>query len=379
MIGLIWQHDWNALGCLLAHKLADAEYGVRVFIKNGQQRVIGSSAGGSKGSSTGSSSDKTGQDSTEIELPTGITSEDTLGAAIKDADVVITLMNTAQEVEDIYLGSGGIFENARPESLFIDMSTSNPRLAREIHALAAIHDHSFVDAPLDGDADMFQGGNIRIFAAGEPDNLKAALPILHALTPDVIEAGLPGSGSTMKLASQIALANVIMGVVEAITFSIVSGMEGEQILKALELNQSARIAAQAFGKKMIDEDFYYGLKLQQFFFDLSSALDAADEYGLALPGLETAHQLYDLLVLVGGAKKGIHALALIYYEEDRCARHGLNWELAQQAMDVYERANDGTYDDLDYDDECDDEDCRYHSHHRRDDGPPTMSRYFSSN
>ena len=375
MIGLIWQKDWSTLGYQLAHKLAAAEYEVRFFIKNGQQYSKGSSKSGSRGGAKG----KTGPDPTETELPTEVIRADSLRAAIKDADVVITLMNTAQEVEDIYLGSGGIFENALPASMFIDLSTSNPRLAREIHALAAVHDHRFVDAPLDGNADMFQTGNIRIYVAGEPDNLKTALPILHALTPDVLEAGLPGCGSTMKLASQIALANVVMGVVEAITFSLVSGLEGEQILKALELNPAARIAARAFGKKMIDEEFYYGLELQQFFFDLSSALDAADEYGLALPGLETAHQLYDLLVLVGGAKKSIHALALIYYEEDRCTRHGLNWELAQQAMDVYERANDGVYDDLDYDDECDDEDCRYHSHHRHDGGPPTMSRYFSSN
>jgi hypothetical protein len=121
------------------------------------------------------------------------------------------------------------------------------------------------------------------------------------------------------------------------------------------------------------------VELQQFFFDLSGALDAADESNLALPGLETAHQLYDLLVLVGGAKKGIHALALIYYDEERCTRHGLNWELAQQAMDVYENVEEAAYVDDDYDDEdYDDLDFgQFPPHHG--DGPPIMNRFFSPN
>ena len=345
MIALILQSDWSALGNRLAEKLIAANHEVTVVVSNGQQNQK-------------------------------------LAAVVQEAEIVITLFSTSQQVEDAYLGSNGILEHAAPASLLIDLSTSSPRRAKELHALAAVHDHRFVEAPLCGDADMFEADSFRIYAAGEPDNLTKALPILTALTPDVFEAGLPGSGVILKLASQIALASTLMGVIEAITFSLVAGMEGPQILKALEKNPAATAVASTFGRKIIDEDFYYGLELQQFFFDLTAALDAADEYGLALPGLETAHQLYDLLVLVGGSKKGMHALALIYYEEERCAQHGLNWGLAQQAMDVYERATEGVFDDCEYEDECDDPDCELHCHRRYDDdppGPPTMSKFFSAN
>ena len=361
MIALIYQNDWNALGRKLAERLISAHYEVGVFVRNGQRGV--------KGFKKGSSS---------VGLPPEVSMARSQVSLIKESDMILTLLNTSQEVEDVYLGTGGVLEFAKPSSLLIDLSTSNPRLARELHALAAVHDHRFVESPIECGADILESGSFRVFAAGEPDDLKKARPILQALTPDVLEVGLPGNGSTLKLASQIALANTLMGVVEAITFSIVSGVTSDQILKALEASPLASVVAQAFGRKIIDEEFYYGVELQQFFFDLSAALDAADEYELALPGLETAHQLYDLLVLVGGAKKGIHALALIYYDEDRCAKHGLNWELAQQAMDVYERANDVSYDDYDYDETFDDPDFGHHSHHHGDD-PPTMSKFFSSN
>ena len=377
MIALIWQNNWSALGCRLAGQLVAAGYEVSVFVRNGRQ---GSLKGNVKPSSKGSV--KSGAKDA-IGLPPEVIEAKSQISAIKKAEVVLTLLNTPQEVEDVYLGNDGILEHARQSSLFIDLSTSNPRLAKELYALAAVHDHSFVEAPIEGNPDMLETGDFRVYAAGEPDNIKRALPILHALTPHVLEVGLPGNGSSLKLASQIALANTLMGVVEAVTFLQIAGMESNQILRALDTSPTASVVAQAFGKKIIDEEFYYGVDLQQLFFDLTAALDAADEFGLALPGLETAHQLYDLLVLVGGAKKGIHALALIYYDEERCVKHGLNWELAQQAMDVYERANEGAYDDYDYDDDdcddCDDPSCGHHSHHHYDEGPPTMNGFFSTN
>ena len=358
MIAMIWQSDWNALGGMIAKKFLEANQEVNVFIKNVQQN-----------------GDKDGSG-----LPAGVNLVTSLSQAIQDAQAVLTLLNTPQEVEDVYLGDGGIFEHTSAGTLFIDLSTSNPRLAKELYALAAVHDHSFVEAPLVCGADVFETGALSVYAASEKQDLKKALPVLRMFAQDVLDAGIPGSGSALKLASQIALANTLMGVVESVTFALFAGITSEKILKMLETNPAASVVAQAFGKRIIDEDFYYGIELQQFFFDLTSALDAADELGLALPGLETAHQLYDLMVLVGGAKKGIHGLALIYHDEEYCTQHGLNWELAQQAMDVYERGQEDSYDDEFYDDdddeECDDPNC---GHHHHGDGPPMMSRYFSSN
>jgi 3-hydroxyisobutyrate dehydrogenase len=300
-----------------------------------------------------------------------------LAEAVDGAQTIITLLGAPQEVEDVYLGEGGVLENAAPASLFIDLSTSNPKLVKEIYALATVHDHRFVEAPVDGDVDYIQTGNYKLYAAGEPDNLAAARPILGTLAQEVLEVGLPGSGVALKLASRIALAGAMMGVVEATSFALASGVDSAQILTVLNNNPYVSTLAQAFGQRIITENFYYGLDLNRFFSDLEKALTAADEAGVALPGLETAHQLYDLLVLVGGRQRGIHALALIYFDEERCAKHGLNWALAQKAMDVYERAGDEAYDDFYPDDEdCDDPDCK---HHHGDENPPGMGHYFSHN
>jgi 3-hydroxyisobutyrate dehydrogenase len=361
MIAFIWQGDQADLGSALAAKLVEGGYEVTSFATGGQKD----------------------SEAAKAALPNGIERAKSLAAAVASVEVVITLLGTSQEVEDVYLGTSGVFENARANSLFIDLSTSSPRLAKELHALAAVHDHGFVEAPFEGDTAALRTGFLRIFAAGEIDTLAQASPYLQALTPLIEEVGLPGTGTAMKLATQIALANALMGVIEAINFAMLSGVKAPKVLECLSQSVAASVVAQAFGKKIIEEDFYYGADLHQFFNELTCALDAADEMKLALPGLETAHQLYDLLVLVGGGAMGIHALTLIYYDEARCASHGLNWELAQRAMDVYERANESGYGEYDYDDDedCDDPNCGHHHHHHHDDDDdlPSMGQFFSPN
>jgi 3-hydroxyisobutyrate dehydrogenase len=318
---------------------------------------------------------------------------------VKGAEVVLTLLSSPQEAEDVYLGEGGVFEKAHDAGLFIDLGTSSPRLAKELYALAAVHDQCFVEAPLElsfqePPADGLAPSALRAFAAGDPDSLQRALPVLGLLVPEVVDAGLPGCGVACKLASQIAVAGALMGVVEAVTFALLVGVEPARIPQVLEHGAASSVVARAFGKRILDEEFYQGGDLRLFFNELTSALDVADSLDLALPGLETAHQLYDLLVLIGGGKKGIHALALIYYDEKRCVAHGLDWELAQRAMDVYERANENcsgcAYGDdyeYDYDDDedCDEDACghshrsRSSPHHPDDDDIPLMGGYFSSN
>src|SRR5688572_2015682 len=62
---------------------------------------------------------------------------DSAGAAAANADVVITMLGFPVDVDQSYLGAGGIIEKAKPDALLIDMTTSSPVLARKIAEAAA--------------------------------------------------------------------------------------------------------------------------------------------------------------------------------------------------------------------------------------------------
>jgi 3-hydroxyisobutyrate dehydrogenase len=63
-------------------------------------------------------------------LDSGARWHDSAGEAAAQADVVVTMLGFPRDVEETYLGAGGVVERARPGSLLIDMTTSSPLLAR---------------------------------------------------------------------------------------------------------------------------------------------------------------------------------------------------------------------------------------------------------
>jgi 3-hydroxyisobutyrate dehydrogenase len=280
--------------------------------------------------------------------------------ALRSAATVITVLDSQQSDEDIYMAGGGIFEVAQAKSLFIDLSSITPRMARELGALAAVHDHHYVDCALLGSLGELSEGRARILAAGEPTSLKRARDVLGALASDIVETGLAGTGVAAKLAWQVAVASSLAGLVEALAFAGLNNVDKGVMLSLLASPPSpSHGVAQAFGQAIIDEDFSAGHEVKGFLADLSIALEAADEGSLPLPALETVQQMYDLLQLIGDDRRGIQSLALAYYDERSSERSGLDWSLAQRAMDVYERGGDAFEE---YFDHQEDDDFGPHDH-----------------
>jgi|GEM_PF-1204136 len=335
--------------------------------------------------------------------------------AVKLSRTVITLLGSQEADEDVYLAGGGIFESASVNSVFIDLSTVSPRLSRELADLAAVHDHVYLDAPIVGSLQDIRVGHSRILAAGDRDGLQQVMPVIDALSTQVDIVGAAGAGMTAKLASQVALACGLLGLVEALMFAEANGLKKADMLSLLAADGLFSGYALAFGQAIISEDFAGGLDVRTFLNELNVALAAAEDLDLPLPGLETAQQLYDLLQLIGNGSWGIQSLALNYYDQERSEHFGLDWGLAQGGMDTYD-AVEGTvadYGSYEYDDEHEQDCChgsgrthglghlhdpshahglgRIHSHgdgcihefdpdEQDDEGrPPSMGSYFSHN
>ena len=58
--------------------------------------------------------------------------------AVEGADVILTCCARPSDVEELYLGEGGLLEIVRPGTYLLDLSFVTPKLSKEIHAMAAI-------------------------------------------------------------------------------------------------------------------------------------------------------------------------------------------------------------------------------------------------
>src|SRR5947209_19767289 len=80
------------------------------------------------------------------------------GAAVADSpravaeasDVVFTIVGYPKDVREVVLGPDGILAGAKPGTVVVDMTTSEPALAVEIHTAAKAKGVDSVDAPVSG-------------------------------------------------------------------------------------------------------------------------------------------------------------------------------------------------------------------------------------
>lgn len=257
----------------------------------------------------------------------GATLAPSAAQAVEGADVVITMVGYPEQVEELYLAKDGIVSAAKRGAYLIDMTTSSPQLARDIHELAETSGLHAFDAPVTGGEAGAQAATLTIFCGADTQEVEPVLDVLKAMGTLVLTYGRAGQGQMAKLANQVALAGSMLGLVEALTFAKQGGLDVDKVLAALLTGTASSAAMRALGPKILREDFTPGFMVEHFVKDLNLALSTAEDEEVTLPASETAAQLYSMLAEIGGARMGTQALSLVYADEQTCAQNGLDWSV----------------------------------------------------
>lgn len=150
-----------------------------------------------------------------------------LADAVRDADVVITMLPDGPDVQLVALGEDGIHALAKPGTLHIDCSTIRPDVARTVAEAGAGRGIRTVDAPVSGGDQAAIAGTLSIMVGGSPEDVEAARPYLEVLGATVVHVGPTGSGQTVKAANQLIVAGTIELVAEALVFLEAHGVDTE--------------------------------------------------------------------------------------------------------------------------------------------------------
>ncbi|CAA7600545.1 phosphogluconate dehydrogenase (NADP+-dependent, decarboxylating) [Acididesulfobacillus acetoxydans] len=241
--------------------------------------------------------------------------KDTVGELAAECGVIITMVGYPQDVEDIYLGEGGIIREAKPGTYLIDMTTSTPSLARRIFAEARAKGLLALDAPVSGGDVGAREARLAIMAGGEEADFKAVLPILNLMGVNIVLQGPAGAGQHTKMCNQIAIASGMIGVCEAMAYAVRAGLNPEVVLKSIAGGAAGSWSLSNLAPRMIAGDFEPGFYVKHMIKDMVIALDSAREMGLMTPGLELAKSLYDKLAAQGANERGTQVLFKLYLEE----------------------------------------------------------------
>ena len=203
--------------------------------------------------------------------------------AVSDADVVITMLPTADVVSSVIFG-GGVAQALAHGAVWAQMGTIGLSATAEINSrLGELRpDVLFVDAPVSGSKGPAEAGQLLILASGPPAAAAAADPVFSVIGRKTVWLGQAGQGSAMKLAVNAYMSILIEGVAEALELAGRVGIDDSKLAECIEGGPLDAPLADAKLHKMERGDFAPEFPLAWALKDVDLALGAAGDGELPL-------------------------------------------------------------------------------------------------
>jgi 2-hydroxy-3-oxopropionate reductase len=211
-----------------------------------------------------------------------------IAEAVRDANVVATMLPDSPDVRSVLAGPGGVFENAPPGTLIIDFSTIRPDVAAALAAEASERGFRMLDAPVSGGEQGAIEGVLSIMVGGTAADFEAAAPVFDAV-----------GKTTVKAANQLMVAGHLELLAEAIIFLEAYGVDTEAALRVLGGGLAGSTVLQRKGASMLARDFTPGFRIALHDKDMGIVTAAAREAGVVIPLGAVAAQLVSSLKAQG--------------------------------------------------------------------------------
>mgnify|MGYP001348242108 FL=1 len=228
----------------------------------------------------------------------------------ESSDIIFTIVGFPEDVRQVYLGENGILTTAKSGSIVVDMTTTEPSLAIEIHQAARAKGVSSIDAPVSGGDVGAREARLAIMIGGDQEAVDAIHPLFEAMGQNIVYQGEAGSGQHTKMCNQITISGTMIGVCEALLYGAKAGLDLEIMLSTISKGAAGCWSLDNLAPRVLKRNFDPGFFVEHFIKDMGIALDEAKRMGISLPGLSLVHQLYLATQAQGHGRLGTHALML---------------------------------------------------------------------
>lgn len=238
--------------------------------------------------------------------------KETVSELTKDSEIIITMIGFPKDVEEVYLGKDGILQSAKSGAYVIDMTTSQPTLARKIFEQARIKGIYALDAPVSGGDIGAKEARLAIMVGGAKEAFEQCKPLFEVMGQNIVYQGEAGAGQHTKMCNQIAIASGMIGVCEAIAYAEKSGLDPTNVLKSISTGAAGSWSLSNLAPRMLADNFEPGFFVKHFIKDMGIALEESTNMNVKTPGLKLAHQLYEQLAESGEENSGTQALLKLW-------------------------------------------------------------------
>ena len=242
-------------------------------------------------------------------------------AVAEQSDVIFSIVGFPSDVRAVMLGVDGALAGSKSGNILVDMTTSEPSLALEIHCEAKKKGVQSVDAPVSGGDIGAKNATLSIMIGGDKPVVDSLMPLFSVMGKTLVHQGGPGAGQHTKMANQILIATNMIGVCESLLYGYKAGLDLPTMLQSVGPGAAGSWSLNNLGPRIMNNNFDPGFFVEHFIKDMGIALSEAKKMGLSLPGLALGEQLYLSVKAKGWGRNGTHALMLALSE-----MAGIDWK-----------------------------------------------------
>lgn len=240
----------------------------------------------------------------------GATAAPTVAEAVRDADIVVTMLPAGAHVREVYMGEEGVFANAKAGALFIDSSTIDVATSRDVTEAAAAAGFAMLDAPVSGGTGGAEAGTLTFMVGGAAEAFERGRPAFDAMGKTIVHCGDAGAGQAVKACNNMMLAVTMIGVSEGFNLADALGIDRQIVYdvcstataQSWALNTYCPVPGPA-PTSPANRDYQAGFTADMMLKDLRLAQNAAQQSGVSTPLGSEAQALYALFSNMGSGHK----------------------------------------------------------------------------
>jgi 3-hydroxyisobutyrate dehydrogenase len=225
-----------------------------------------------------------------------------LQAAACSQDVILTMLQTGEQVQRVCFGEAGLFANARPGTLYIDCSSIDVAQSRAIHTKALEHELIAIDAPVSGGVVGATAATLTFMVGGTEKAYQACTPVLNCMGKTIIHAGDAGSGQAAKICNNMILGISMIAVSEAFVLATSLGLTAKKLFEVVTHSSGQCWVMDRYvpvpgvlENVPANRDYQAGFTAAMMLKDLYLSQNAANTLAIETPIASRATQLYQQL------------------------------------------------------------------------------------
>lgn len=200
-------------------------------------------------------------------------------AAAERADLVLTVVTETAALRQVLEGPGGILA-APGRPLIIDLGTHDPARITALAAGLRETGSRLLEAPVTGSVHDAAHGTLNFLVGGEAADVAATRPFLETLGRQVFHLGPVGSGNTAKLALNLLVGVMTLGLGEALALLRAAGVPAAPFIEALDGSGLASPLYRRVGERYLAADHAPRFSLANLEKDIAFVRHHAHRLGL---------------------------------------------------------------------------------------------------